>query len=86
MEKKAIDLEVENIVVDAIRALGCDASEILPEHRVGEDLGIDSSEIVELAMILRGRLGEKARALSLNGAATVFEVMQRVQVFHGSTQ
>jgi acyl carrier protein len=86
MEQKAIDLEVEHLVVDAIRALGCDVADILPEHRVCEDLGIDSSEVAELAMILRGRLGEKARALSLNGAGTVLEIMQRVQSFQGTQQ
>ena len=86
MENKAIDLHVEKIVIDAIHALGCDVEAILPEDRVGEELGIDSSEIVELEKILRGQLGEAGRTLSLRGAETVLAIMQRVQACQGNGQ
>ena len=86
MEDKLIDLQAQQLVLDAIRELGCDAAGILPEHRLCEDLGIDSSETVELAMILRSRLGGRGSALSLKGAATVLEITQRVQALLGAMQ
>jgi acyl carrier protein len=47
----------EQAVVSILRTLGCDVHDIAPVHRLSIDLGIDSTELIELAIIVRDELG-----------------------------
>ena len=48
---------IEQEIISALRALGCDAPEIVPAHDLAIDLGIDSTELIELAVIVRDGFG-----------------------------
>ena len=65
-------------VVEAIRKLGCDVETILPVHELDGDLGIDSTEIVELGVLVRKEFGVSEAVISLAGARTVAEVVARI--------
>ena len=69
-------------VIKAIRALGCDVDPILPVHELDGELGIDSTEIIELSMLVRREFGIEEKSLSLFGVERVSDIAARVdQVF-----
>lgn len=72
-------------VARAIRALGCDSETILPVHELNNDLGIDSTEMVELAVLLRQEFGFAEKSLGLIGAVTVEHIVARVEACLAST-
>jgi acyl carrier protein len=47
----------EQAVVGMLRILGCEAPVIAPVHHLSVDLGMDSTELIELATIVRDQLG-----------------------------
>jgi acyl carrier protein len=63
------------VVAIAILAqvVGIDAADILPEHRIAEDLGLDSVNVIEVIGRLRDAIGEDALPPldTLIGVATV---------------
>ncbi|GAA0750629.1 acyl carrier protein [Ideonella azotifigens] len=65
-------------VIKAIRALGCDADPILPVHELDRELGIDSTEFVELGMLVRREFGVDDKAISLFGVERVSDIVARV--------
>ncbi len=50
-------LDIDQDIVRLLRALGSDAPVIAPVHDLTLDLGIDSTELVELAIIARDQFG-----------------------------
>jgi acyl carrier protein len=48
---------IEGTVIGMLRTLGCDAPLILPVHDLSIDLGIDSTELIELAILARDKFG-----------------------------
>lgn len=70
-------------VIDVIRLLGCDAKVILPVHELDADLGIDSTEIVEFGMLIRKEFGVEEKAVTLQGARTVADVIARIDQYFG---
>jgi acyl carrier protein len=49
--------DINGTVIAMLRTLGCDAPVILPVHDLTIDLGIDSTELIELAILARDELG-----------------------------
>jgi acyl carrier protein len=49
--------DFEETAVQMLRKLGCDAPVVAPVHHLSIDLGIDSTEMIELATIVRDELG-----------------------------
>jgi acyl carrier protein len=74
----SLDTPTAGRVTDVIRLLGCDAKLILPVHELDNDLGIDSTEIVELGILIRKEFGVGEKAISLAGARTVADIIARV--------
>lgn len=72
-------LHAGETVVKAIRALGCDAEEILPIHDLQMDLGIDSTELIELKELVVAKMGLEARALSIREVRTVGEMISELE-------
>ena len=55
-----------------------DVAEILPEHKLAEDLGMKSVSRIELAALLEDRLGIKVDNFEIRKPKTVAEVMEMV--------
>jgi acyl carrier protein len=72
-------VNVEEKVIKAIRDLGCDAHEILPVHELHLDLGIDSTELVELTELVRTEFGLRTQHLNLKGVKTVREMVAQME-------
>lgn len=72
-------VNVEEKVIKAIRDLGCDAHEILPVHELHLDLGIDSTEMVELTELVKTEFGLHAQRLNLKGVKTVREMVEQME-------
>lgn len=72
-------VNVEEKVLKAIRDLGCDADEILPVHELHLDLGIDSTELVELTEIVKTEFGLQSQRLNLKGIKTVREMVEQME-------
>lgn len=51
----------EQTVVGLLRSLGCEAPVIAPVHHLSLDLGVDSTELIELAAIVRDELGLRTK-------------------------
>jgi acyl carrier protein len=64
---------VENVVIGLLRSLGCDAPLILPVHDLTIDLGIDSTELIELAILVRDQFGLSIKP-DLRSMGTVSEL------------
>lgn len=72
-------VDAEITVIRALHELGCEAENVLPVHNLLDDLGIDSTELVELGMIVRQDCGLTAR-IDLRGAVTVADLVEEVQL------
>jgi acyl carrier protein len=70
---------VEVIVQASIRRLGVEDVEILPIHDLQTDLGIDSTEMVELAALIRGQLGLHTQRINLSEVITVHDLVEQVE-------
>jgi len=70
---------LEQHIDSALRAFGCDASEILPVHDLQTDLGIDSIEIVELAALICRDWGRPDVRLDVSGVRTVSDLTTRAR-------
>lgn len=66
-------------VIRALRALGCQADQILPVHELQSDLGVDSTELVELSALIKNEVVMMERRVSLLGVNTVDDVVQRIK-------
>ena len=73
------EVDVKEKVMKAIRDLGCDVKEILPVHNLQLDLGIDSTELIELAELVKTECGLQARTLNLKNIQTVDEMICQLE-------
>lgn len=77
--------DIEAAVAIAIRKLGLEETTILPVHDLQIDLGIDSTELVELAALVRGELGLHTQRIDLKRVRTVSDLVSQVDVLiHGA--
>ena len=77
---------IDEAIISALRQLGCDADVILPVHQLQGDLGIDSTEMIELAALVRSEFGLEAQRLSLREITTVADLRQQVEMLLGQAQ
>lgn len=70
---------VEEVVINSLRELGCDADTILPVHDLQGDLGVDSTEMIELAALVRSRVGLYAQRLNLDEIRTVADLQRQLE-------
>lgn len=71
--------DVEVVVSEAIRKLGICDVEVLPLHDLQGDLGIDSTEMVELAALVRSDLGLTLERLDLRRIVTVADMVSQLE-------
>ena len=72
--------DIDKAIMDSLRRLGCDADVILPVHELQGDLGIDSTEMIELAALVRSECGLEAQRLDLNRINTVADLRRQVEL------
>ena len=77
--------DIEAAVSTAIRKLGLEECEILPVYDLQTDLGIDSTELVELAALVRGELGLRTQRIDLRTVKTVHDLVAQVETLLGGT-
>jgi acyl carrier protein len=73
------DQNIEEVVIKSLRELGCDAERILPIHNLQGDLGVDSTEMIELAALVRTEFGLNAQRIDLHEVVTVADLSDRVK-------
>lgn len=71
--------DIHEVVLASLKNLGCDAKEILPVHDLQSDLGLDSTEVVELAALVRNQCGLKAQRLDVRSMKTISDLAGQVQ-------
>lgn len=76
--------DIDKAIMDSLRRLGCDADVILPVHELQGDLGIDSTEMIELAALVRSECGLEAQRLDLNKINTVADLRRQVELLFES--
>ena len=79
MSNRVPRTDIEVAVAQAIRKLGLCDVEVLPLHELQNDLGIDSTEMVELAAIVRGDLGLTRERLDLRKIVTVADMVSQLE-------
>ena len=72
--------DIDKAIMDSLRRLGCDADVILPVHELQGDLGIDSTEMIELAALVRSECGLEAQRLDLNKINTIADLRRQVEL------
>ena len=70
--------KVEEAVINSLREIGCDADVILPVHDLQGDLGVDSTEMIELAALVRSRVGLYTQRLDLDEIRTVADLQRQL--------
>ena len=75
--------QIEEKVVASLRRLGCNVDEILPVHALQYDLGIDSTEMVELTALIRNEFGMQAQHIDLHGVETVGDMATKLEQLLG---
>ena len=70
---------VYSVVETAIRKLGVELADIPPSYNLIADLGIDSSELVELAAHVRSELGLHGQRVDLRKVNTVDDLVRQVE-------
>lgn len=68
---------LEKSVVGMLRTLGCEAPVIAPLHHLVLDLGLDSTELIELAIIARDELGLRVKP-DLRHMQTVSDLVEEL--------
>jgi acyl carrier protein len=74
-----VDKKIEDSIITSLRKLGCDADSILPVHELQGDLGVDSTEMIELAALVRGEFGITTHRIDLQNVRTVADLTVRVE-------
>ena len=72
--------DIEAAVATAIRKLGLEETDILPVYDLQTDLGIDSTELVELAALVRGEVGLHTQRIDLKRVRTVSDLIAQVDL------
>jgi acyl carrier protein len=78
-----VDKKIEESIINSLRKLGCDADTILPVHELQGDLGVDSTEMIELAALVRGEFGLTTQRINLQDVRTVADLTVRVESLLG---
>lgn len=71
----------EEVVMKALRKLGCQVEAVLPVQELQGDLGIDSTEMVELAALVRTECGMSLQPVDLRSIQTVADLTSRIDQF-----
>jgi acyl carrier protein len=71
--------DIQQIVLSSLNSLGYDAKNVLPVHDLQSDLGLDSTEVVELAALVRNQCGLKAQRLDFKSLKTVSDLASQVE-------
>jgi acyl carrier protein len=71
--------DIQCVVAASLKSLGYESSELLPVHDLQSDLGLDSTEVVELAALVRNQCGLKAQRLDMRSLRTVSDVVSQVK-------
>ncbi len=71
--------DIQEVVLASLKSLGYDTKDVLPVHDLQSDLGLDSTEVVELAALVRNQCGLKAQRLDLRTLKTVSDMASQVQ-------
>jgi len=71
---------IEEAIINSLRKLGCDVEELLPVHELHGDLGIDSTEMVELATLICTECGLKAKHIDLHVVKTIGDLVGHVEL------
>ena len=70
---------ISQAVIDSIRRLGCDAEEILPVHDLQYDLGVDSTEMIELAALVQNECRLETERINMGAIKTVSDLIAEVE-------
>ena len=71
----------QDVVINALKKLGCQVETVLPVQELQGDLGIDSTEMVELAALVRLECGMALQPLDLRSIQTVADLTSRIGQF-----
>lgn len=71
--------DIHEVVLASLKHLGYDTKGIVPAHDLQSDLGLDSTEVVELAALVRNQCGLKAQRLNLRSMKTISDLSVQVQ-------
>lgn len=71
----------EEVVMNALRKLGCQVEAVLPVQELQGDLGIDSTEMVELAALVRTECGMSLHPVDLRSIQTVADLTSKIDQF-----
>jgi acyl carrier protein len=71
----------QDVVINALKKLGCQVEMVLPVQELQGDLGIDSTEMVELAALVRSECGMALQPLDLRSIQTVADLTSRIGQF-----
>jgi acyl carrier protein len=72
-------INTEQAVINSLRRLGLDADQILPIHDLHCDLGVDSTEMVELAALVRTECGLATQRIDLDRVRTVGDLVAQIE-------
>ena len=70
---------IEQAVINALRKLGCSVEHVNPVHELHGDLGVDSTEMVELAALVKSDCGVTLRPIDLRQVRTVADLSNRIR-------
>ncbi len=72
--------DIQLTVMSSLKSIGYDTREVLLVHDLQTDLGLDSTEVVELAALVRNQCGLKAQRLDLRSLRTVSDLISQVRL------
>jgi acyl carrier protein len=71
----------ENVVINALKRLGCPVEAVVPVQELQGGLGIDSTEMVELAALVRSECGMVLQPVDLRSIQTVADLTSKIDQF-----
>jgi acyl carrier protein len=74
-----------DLVRDALIALDIPAEEITPDVNIRDELDVDSTELVEIAVTLGGRCGTEINAKSVKDVETVRDLVALLEQLRAAT-
>ena len=77
-DKHVSTADLEESLTAALFDIGCDIDRVVPADDLVCDLGMDSTEIVELGIVLREKYGLSVR-VDLRGLQTAGDVVEKMQ-------
>ena len=71
----------EHVVINVLKKLGCEVETVLPVQELQGSLGIDSTEMVELAALVHKECGMPLKPADLLSIQTVGDLVNRIDRF-----